>query len=137
MPKTKFFFATGSNGKDVSISSAIDARRQNCERALIDDLNDFLKDIYEQALSEFPKWLEKWGCRANESNPLLNLDEIREEWKYKKGQFGVYRMVSQAGFFTDCRPQNAERLEIINLEIINATSTLYRYIQTKPAVIPI
>jgi hypothetical protein len=117
MPKSKFFFPTGNNGKDVSISSTVDARDQNCEPALLEDLNEFLKDVHEQAMSEFPAWLEKWGCRANETNPLLNLDEIREEWKYKKGQFGIFRLAAQAGLFTDYRPQNAVRPEIIEIDI--------------------
>jgi hypothetical protein len=80
-------------------------------------VNDYLRDILEQALNEFPKWLEKWGCRANEENPLLNLDEIREEWRYKKGQFDVFKLAAQVGFFTDHRPMNAERLEIVEIEI--------------------
>jgi hypothetical protein len=124
MPKTKLFFPTGSkktNGglKDFCIPSPIDIRIQGGEIALMKDVNDFLKDIHEQALSEFPEWLEKWGCRANENNPLLNLDEIREEWRYKKGQFGIFRIAAQAGFFTDYRPLNAERPEIVEIKISN------------------
>jgi hypothetical protein len=122
MPKSKLFFPTGrerSDGgsKDFCIPSPIDIRSQGGEIALMEDVNDFLKDIHEQALAEFPEWLEKWGCRADENNPLLNLDEIREEWKYKKGQFGAFRMAAQAGFFTDYRPLNAERLEIVEIEL--------------------
>ncbi|MDR2407179.1 MAG: hypothetical protein LBE13_03580, partial [Bacteroidales bacterium] len=84
MPKSKLFFPTGQkradgNLKDFYISSPIDIRIKGGEIALIEDVNDFLKDIHEQAMSEFPEWLEKWGCRADENNPLLNLDEIREE----------------------------------------------------------
>jgi hypothetical protein len=85
----------------------------------MNDMNDFLKDIHEQALSEFPDWLEKWGCRANEDTPLLNLDEIREEWRYKKRQFWVFRLAAQAGFFTDSRPLDAERTEIVNIEVVD------------------
>jgi hypothetical protein len=121
--KSKLFFPTGQkrtdgNSKDFCIPSQIDIRIHGSETALIEDVNDFLRDIHEQALSEFPEWLEKWGCRANENNPLLNLDEIREEWKYKKGQFGIFRLAAQAGFFTDYRPLNADRLEIMEIEII-------------------
>jgi hypothetical protein len=119
--KSKVFFPTGQkrtdgNLKDLCIPSPIDIHIQGGETALMEDLNDFLRDIHEQALSEFPEWLEKWGCRTNENNPLLNLDEIREEWKYKKGQFGIFRLAAQAGFFTDFRPLNAERLEIVGVE---------------------
>jgi hypothetical protein len=122
MPKSKLFFPTGQkrtdgNLKDFCIPSPIDIRTQGGEAALIEDMNDFLKDIHEQAISEFPEWLEKWGCRANENNPLLNLDEIREEWRYKKAQFGIFRTAAQAGFFTDSRPLNAERLEILEIEM--------------------
>jgi hypothetical protein len=123
MPKSKLFFPTEQRGtdgnlKDLCIQSPIDIRIQGREIALIEDVNDFLRDIHEQALTEFPEWLEKWGCRANEDNPLLNFDEIREEWKYKKGQFGIFRLAAQAGFFSDFRPLNAERLEIVNIEIV-------------------
>jgi hypothetical protein len=121
-PKSKFYFPTGQKGtngslKDFYIPSPVDARVHNCERALIEDINGFLQDVHEQARCEFPEWLEKWGCRASEENPLLNLDEIREEWKYKKGQFGIFRLAAQVGFFTDYRPLNAERLDIITIEI--------------------
>ncbi|MDR2407352.1 MAG: hypothetical protein LBE13_04470 [Bacteroidales bacterium] len=124
MPKSKLFFPTGQkrtdgNLKDFCIPSPIDIRVQDGEITLMEDVNDFLKDIHEQAISEFPEWLEKWGCRANEDNPLLNLDEIREEWKYKKGQFGIFRLATQAGFFTDFRPLNADRLEIVEIETID------------------
>lgn len=123
-PKSKLFFPTGQKGadgrsKDFCIPNPIDIQVQGGEIALMEDVNDFLRDIHEQALSEFPDWLEKWGCRADEDNPLLNLDEIREEWKYKKGQFGVFRMAAQAGFFTDSRPLNAERLKIVKIETSN------------------
>jgi hypothetical protein len=125
MPKTKLFFPTGQkrvdgNSKDFCIPSQIDTRISGGEIALMEDVNDFLQDILEQALSEFPEWLEKWGCRSDESNPLLNLDEIREEWRYKKGQFGIFRLAAQAGFFTDHRPQNAERPEIVEVRINNS-----------------
>jgi hypothetical protein len=124
MPKSKLFFPTGqkrSDGslKDFCIPSSIDIRMEGGEIALMKDVNNFLKDIHEQAISEFPEWLEKWGCRADEDNLLLNLDEIREEWKYKKGQFGIFRLAAQAGFFTDSRPLNAERLDIVNIEIVS------------------
>jgi hypothetical protein len=124
MPKSKLFLPTGqkrvdSNSKDFCIPSQIDVRIQGGKIALMKDVNDFLRDIHEQALSEFPEWLERWGCRADENNPLLNLDEIREEWKYKKGQFGIFRLAAQAGFFTDSRPLNAERPEIVEIEINN------------------
>jgi hypothetical protein len=122
MPKSKLFFPTGQKKtdgylKNLCIPSSIDIRNRGGEIALMEDVNDFLRDIHEQALSEFPEWLEKWGCRANENNPLLNLDEIREEWRYKKGQFGIFRLAAQAGFFSDSRPLNAERLEIVKIEI--------------------
>jgi hypothetical protein len=122
MPKSKLFFPTGQkradgSSKDFCIPSHVDVRIPGGEIILMEDVNDFLKDIHEQALNEFPEWLEQWGCRANEINPLLNLDEIREEWRYKKGQFGIFRLSVQAGFFTDFRPLNAERLEIVNIEI--------------------
>jgi hypothetical protein len=121
MPKSKLFFSTGQkrndgNLKELCIPSPVDIRVQGGEIAIMEDVNDFLKDIHEQARNEFPEWLEKWGCRADENNPLLNLDEIREEWKYKKGQFGIFRLTAQAGFFTDYRPLNAERLEIVEIK---------------------
>jgi hypothetical protein len=117
MPKSRFFFPAENNRKDVGIPSAVDARDRDCEPALIKDLNGFLRDVHEQAMYEFPEWLEKWGCRANESNPLLNLDEIREEWKYNRVQFGIFRLAVQAGFFTKTHPFYAERLEIVSIEI--------------------
>jgi hypothetical protein len=124
MPKSKLFFPTGQkradgNLKDFCIPSSVDIRMKGGEIALMEDVNDFLKDIHEQAISEFPAWLEKWGCRADEVNPLLNLDEIREEWKYKKGQFGIFRLAASAGFFTDTRPFDAERPEIVAVEIVS------------------
>jgi hypothetical protein len=121
MPKSKLFFPTGQkradgNSKEFCIPSPVDIRARGKEVALMEDINDFLHDIHEQALSEFPEWLEKWGCRADENNPLLNLDEIREEWKYKKGQFGIFRLAAQVGFFTDFRPLNAKHLKIVEIK---------------------
>jgi hypothetical protein len=121
MSNSKLFFPTGQrkvdgNLKDFCIPIPIDIRIKDGEIALMKNVNDFLKDIHEQAISEFPAWLEKWGCRANENNPLLNLDEIREEWRYKKGQFGIFRLAAQAGFFSDSRPLNAERFEIMEIK---------------------
>jgi hypothetical protein len=121
IPKSKLFLSTGQKRNDGSlkelyIPSQVDIRVQGGEVALMKDVNDFLKDIHEQSRSEFPEWLEKWGCRANENDPLLNLDEIREEWKYKKSQFGIFRLAVKAGFFTDFRPQNAQRIEIIEIK---------------------
>jgi hypothetical protein len=121
-PRVKLFFSagrqrTGGSEKDFCIPSYADTRSQDGNTALINDLNDFLRDVHEQALAEFPEWLEKWGCRSHEYNPLLNLDEIREEWRFKKGQFGAFRLAAQAGFFTGSRPFDAERLEITDIEI--------------------
>jgi hypothetical protein len=122
MPKTKLFFQTGqkrNNGKSKNfcIPCQIDIRVQGGKIAMIEEMNAFFKDIHEQALAEFPNWLEKWGCRADEQNPLLNLDEIREEWNFKKRQFGIFRLTAQAGFFTDSRPSNAKRLDIVEIEL--------------------
>jgi hypothetical protein len=121
-PKCKLFFFTGqqkSEGglKEFCIPSHVDIRSQGGEIALVKDLNSFMEDVYKQARTDFPEWLEKWGCRANETNPLLNLDEIREEWKYKKNQFGIFRLAAQAGFFTDRQPLNAVFLKVAGIEI--------------------
>jgi hypothetical protein len=122
--KSKLFFPIQQKRydgslKDFCIPSPVDIRNPGGSVAIIEDVNDFLKDIHEQALAEFPEWLEKWGCRANENNPLLSLDEIREEWKYKKGQFGIFRLAAQSGFFTSPPPLKAKRLEVVDIEISN------------------
>jgi hypothetical protein len=66
---------------------------------------------------EFPEWLEKFSSRTEEANPFFNLDEIREEFKYRKTRFGARRGAAQAGFFTRMRPQSAEFNRIMHLEL--------------------
>jgi hypothetical protein len=66
---------------------------------------------------EFPEWLEKYSARVGETNPFFNLDEIREEHKYKRSRFGIWRKAAQIGFFTDTRSDTAKFNRIIHLEI--------------------
>jgi hypothetical protein len=122
IPKSRLVFPTGQKRtdgglKELGIPCQTDARIQGNEAALMKDANDFLRDIHEQALSEFPEWLAGWGCGANENNPRLSLYEIRKEWKYKKAQFEIFRLAAQAGFFTNFRPLDAERPEIVEVEL--------------------
>jgi hypothetical protein len=121
-PKSRLFFPAGQGkpgggSKALCIPYQIDVRLPGGEFAIAEYVNDFLRDIHEQASSEFPEWLEKWGYRSNETDPLLSLDEIREEWKYKKEQFGIFRLAARAGFFTDSRPSDAFRPEVIDIKI--------------------
>jgi hypothetical protein len=120
-PKGKLFFK--AEKKELCIPTYIDARQRESKIALIEDINDFLRDIHEQALAEFPQWLKLWRIKADEQNPLFNLDEIREEWKYKKEQFGIFRLSYHAGFFSSNRPLGAERRTIVEMEIQDFTSS--------------
>jgi hypothetical protein len=130
-PRSKLFFPTGTknaNGdaKNLCISSPIGTQSPDCEPALIEDINEYLQDILEQSLAEFPEWLKKWGRCSEEKNPCFSYNEICDEWKYKKVQFGIFRLAQQAGFFTDYHPAKAERPDIIEINFYSEYSTLPR-----------
>jgi hypothetical protein len=88
-------------------------------------INNYLIQLHEEARLEFPEWLEKFGSRTGETNPFFNLDEIREEYKYKKTRFGAWRGAAQAGFFTDLKPQFAGFNRIVHLELREPVAEYY------------
>jgi hypothetical protein len=118
MPKCKVFFKCGGE-RDFGIDIGIDTHSpvQAIAAAARLNVNNYLIQLHEEARMEFPEWLEKFSSRAEEANPFFNLDEIREEFKYKKTRFGAWRGAAQAGFFTGMQPQSAEFNRIVHLEL--------------------
>ena len=118
MPKCKVFFKL-KDKKELSIPTDIDIRIRTSEKVhvLQTALNNYLSELLEEARLDFPVWLEKYSTRAGETNPFFNLDEIREEYKYKKSRFGVWRMAALIGFYNDTRPQFAKFNKIMHFEI--------------------
>jgi hypothetical protein len=118
MPKCKIFFR-GEDKRELSISVDINVQVPGPEKVVVlqSIINNQLIALHEEAAMEFPEWLEKHSTRVNESNPFFNLDEIQEEFKYKKSRFGVWRIAAQIGFFDDMRPQYAKFDKIVHLEI--------------------
>jgi hypothetical protein len=82
------------------------------------NLNDRLISLHEESVMEFPAWLEKYGSKANENNPYFNLDEIREEFKFKRHRFNLWKSAAQIGFFDNTvRPYGAKFNKITRVEI--------------------
>jgi hypothetical protein len=118
MPKCKIFFR--ENGKRefcIAVDVNIHSRSPEKLSLIQSTINNYLAQLHEESLMEFPKWLEKFSTRTGEANPFFNLDEIREEFKYKKSRFGAWRNAAQAGFFTELKPQTAKINKIVHLEI--------------------
>ena len=115
--RCKVFFR-GKN-QELGIATDVDISGAGHEKAaeLLSALNGYLLQLHQEANMEFPEWLEKHSTRANEANPFFNLDEIREEYKFKKSRFGVWRKAATIGFFTDMRSNLAEFNKIVHLEI--------------------
>lgn len=118
MPKCKVYFKDKAR-HEISIDANVDIKTLGPDKitALQAIINNYLQALHQEASLEFPAWLEKYSTRVNESNPYFNLDEIREEFKYKKARFGIWRVAAQIGFFDDLRPQYAKFNRIIHLEI--------------------
>jgi hypothetical protein len=117
-PKCKAVFKAG-NKRDLSIDTGggIQTFNSAAASALRNAINSRLTGLHKEAAMEFPEWLEKHGVSANEANPYFNLDEIREEYKYKKYRFGIWRASAQFGFFDNSIPQFAKFNRIVHLEI--------------------
>jgi hypothetical protein len=115
IPKCKVFFK-GENRQELS--TVMDVGIPGIDPGILQlEINNQLTALHEEAVMEFPEWLEKHSTRVNEINPYFNLDEIREEFKYKKSRFGIWRIAAQVGFFDDMRPQSAKFNRIMHLEI--------------------
>jgi hypothetical protein len=118
MPKCKIFFKDKAK-HEIEIDADVNMKASSNEKlaAIRAIINNYLQDLHQEADMEFPAWLEKHSTRVNESNPYFNLDEIREEYKYKKSRFSSWRVAAQIGFFDDLRPQYAKFNKIVHLEI--------------------
>jgi hypothetical protein len=126
MPKCKVFFKSGG-GRDFGIDADINTRAsaEEVAAAVQSIVNNYLLQLHKEARLEFPEWLEKFSSRSEESNPFFNLDEIREEFNYRKTRFGAWRGAAQAGFFTDIKPQSAEFDRIVHLELREPAAESY------------
>ena len=115
MPKSKIFFK--NKNKELCIPTDINIQNPDKLSSLTPVLNSYLIQLQEEANMEFPAWLEKYSSRAGEANPYFNLDEIREEYNFKRIRFGVWRKSAEFGFF-DCKnPQYAKFNKIIHFEL--------------------
>jgi len=119
MPKCKVFFKDRGKDKELGIASDVDinAGKPERETALQSAINDYLIQLHLEAGMEFPEWLEKYSTRIDETNPFFNLDEIREEFRFKKSRFGIWRKAAALGFFTDMKPTFADFNRIVRLEL--------------------
>jgi hypothetical protein len=114
-PKSKIFFKDEAK-RELSI--VVDVGVPGIKPGILQlEINNQLRFLHEDAVMEFPEWLEKYSTRVSESNLYFNLDEIREEFRYKKSRFGIWRIATQVGFFDDIRPQFAKFNRIVHLEI--------------------
>jgi hypothetical protein len=124
MPKCRLFFKCPDR-RELQVDSDVEGQVSSDETNacfpnaadLLEGLNGYLMALHEEALQEFPEWLEKHSARAGEENPCFNLDEIREEFKYKKYRFAVWRTAEQIGFFDDPRPQAAKFHRAVRLGV--------------------
>ena len=115
MPRCRIFFKD-NNRHDLRVDTDIMINKGNVS-ALKLFLNNYLIALHQEALLEFPDWLEHYSNRAKESNPFFNLDEIRAEFQHKKSRFGHWRAAAHVGFFDDIRSQHAKFHKIVHLEI--------------------
>lgn len=118
MPKCKILF-NDNDRRRLNIDMDIDIQVFDPEKIAVlqATINNQLMALHEEAIMEFPEWLEKHSTRIDENNPFFNLDEIREEFKYKKFRFGAWRIAAQMEFFDNQRPQFAKFNKIIRLEL--------------------
>lgn len=118
MPQCKVFFKDEGN-RELSIAVEVNLQAPGHEKVAVlqSIINSQLMALHEEAMMDFPEWLEKHSTKANEKNPYFNLDEIRAEFKYKQSRFGFWRIAARAGFFDDVRPQFAKCNKIAHLEI--------------------
>jgi hypothetical protein len=117
-PKCKIFFK-GENRRELEIAVDINIHSPGPEKIIVlqTTINNHLIALHEEAIMEFPAWLEKHSTRVNEDNPYFNLDEIREEFKFKQVRFGIWRIAAQIGFFDGMKPQFAKFNRVIHLEL--------------------
>jgi hypothetical protein len=116
-PKCKIFFKD-ENRRELSIAVDINTQTHDFEGIpLLLFINKHLTALHEEAILEFPAWLEKYSVIVKEANPYFNLDEIREEFKFKKARFGAWRTAASLGFFDDMRPQYAKFNKIVHIEL--------------------
>jgi hypothetical protein len=117
-PKCKIFFRN-KNRQELEIAVDINIQAPGPEKiAFIQAvINNHLIALHEESIMEFPAWLEKHSTRVNEDNPYFNLDEIREEFKFKKIRFGIWRTAAQFGFFDNMKPQFARFNRVIHIEL--------------------
>jgi len=118
MPKSRIYFKTKTR-RELVIDADINLKLESSEKLaeLKSFISNYLQTLHEEAVLEFPAWLEKYSTRAKESNPFFNLDEIREEFQYRKSRFGFWRVAAEAGFFDDLKPQTAKVNKIMRIEI--------------------
>ena len=127
MPKCKVFFKS-ENKKELCVEANIAANAPSSakETNLRNTINEYLVQLHNEAILDFPEWLEKYSTQAEEENPFFNLDEIREEFKYKKSRFGIWCIAAKAGFFSELKPLTAKINKVVHLEIreqiINVTN---------------
>jgi len=118
MAKSKVFFKSPDR-RELCIATDVILRAPGAVQITMLQklINEFLVQLHEEANMEFPAWLEKHSTRVNESNPFFNLDEIREEYKFKQSRFGIWRIAARIGFFSDTKPQVAKLNRIMHLEL--------------------
>jgi hypothetical protein len=114
--KCKLFF-TGEDGTELGLDADVNLRDCGAGKSLQNAVNSQLEALFEEALLEFPAWLEKHSASAGENNPYFNLDEIRGEFNYKKNRFGIWRKAAQIGFFSGTIPRFASFNKIVRLEL--------------------
>jgi hypothetical protein len=118
MPQCKIFFKN-ENRQEFDIAIDVNIQTPSPEKIAVLQtiINNHLIALHKEAVMEFPEWLEKHSIRVNENNPYFNLDEIREEFKFKKVRFGIWRIAAQLGFFDDMKPQFAKFNKVVHLEL--------------------
>lgn len=121
MPRCKVFFKSDSKRElciaaDIVINSSATSDPAKSS-VLQSTINNYLTQLHDEAMLEFPQWLEKYSTRTGETNPFFNLDEIREEYKYKKSRYGIWCIAAKAGFFSETKPLTAKFNKIMHLEI--------------------
>ena len=120
-PNCKVFIKS-NNVKELRIGVNVNMDLSNTNRFsdLQSAMNDYLESLLEEAILDFPDWMEKHSIKSNETNPIFNLDEIREEFKYKKIRFGVWRIAYAFSFFDNAKPQLAKFNKIVHLGLSEA-----------------
>jgi len=114
--KCEVFF-TGDDGKKLIIPVNTDIRAKGAEAAVKSGINRHLASLHEEAVLDFPEWLEKCNAKPAGGGTLFSLNDIKKEFRQKRRSFGFWRIAGRIGFFEGGTPQDSKLNKVMHVEI--------------------